>query len=118
MSARIKMSVLRVPCEKLGIEDPWAFSEAHEDFFPAWGPYPHFAVAPTVRPFIDYVLSEHITDEMSFGKTRALTGAERRRYKSAFRALFPDIDMDDVRFVVFCWYSGCEAPDYYEEVKE
>ena len=30
MSARIRMRVLRVPCEKVGVADPWAFSEAHE----------------------------------------------------------------------------------------
>ena len=114
MSARIRMKVLRIPCEKIGIEDPWAFAEAHEAFFPAWEPYPHFAVAPTVRPFIDYVLQEHVSDALSFGKTRRLTAAERRRYRPAFRALFPNIDMHDVRFVVFCWYSGCETPDYYK----
>ena len=118
MSARIKMSVLRVPCECIGVKDPWAFAETHEDFFPVSVPYPHFAVAPTVRPFIDYVLREHITDEPSFGKTRGLTAAERRKYTSAFRALYPDVDMGDVRFVVFCWYSGCEAPDYYEGERE
>ena len=113
MSARIKMSVLRVPCEQVGVDDPWAFAEAHGAFFPDWGTYPHFAVAPTVRPFIDYVLREHIPDGPSQGKTRGLTAAERRRYEPAFRALFPAVDMRDVRFVEFCWYDGCEAPDYY-----
>ena len=114
MSARIKACVLRVPVEKVGVEDAWAFSEAHEEFFPAWDPYPHFAVAPTVRGFIDYVLSERVSREMSYGRTRGLTRAERRKYEPAFRALFPQINMDDVRFVEFCWYDGCEAPDYYE----
>lgn len=114
MSARTKMCVLRVPCEKVGVKDPWAFSEAHEELFPPWGPYPHFAVAPTVRPFIDYVLREHITDELSYGKTRGLTPAEKRKYAPALCRLFPDIDLRDVRFVEFCWYDGCEAPDYYE----
>ena len=114
MSARIRMSVLRIPCEKVCVADPWAFSETHEDAFPAWGEYPHFSVAPTVRPFIDYVLKERVTDDMSFGRTRALTPAERRKYAPAFRKLFPTVNMDDVRYVDFCWYSGCEAPDYYE----
>ena len=114
MSARIKMSVLRVPCECVGIDDPWAFSEEHEEFFPAGGPCPHFAVSPTVRGFIDYVLSERICREESYGKTRGLTPAEQRKYAPALRALFPQINMEDVRFVEFCWYDGCEAPDYYE----
>ena len=67
MSARIRMRVLRVPCEKVGVADPWAFSEAHESEFPALGTCPYFAVAPTVRPFIDYptedVVIESITIE-------------------------------------------------------
>ena len=73
MSARIRMRVLRVPCEKVGVADPWAFSEAHESEFPAWGTCPYFAAAPTVRPFIDYVLFEQISDAQSFGRTRSLT---------------------------------------------
>ena len=113
MSARFKQCVLRVPCEKLGIDDPWAFCEAHEALFPPFEPYPHFSVAPTVRPFIDYVLSERLSRGESYGKTRGLTAAERKKYAPALRALFPQIDMDDVRFVEFCWYDGCEAPDYY-----
>ena len=114
MSARIKMCVLRLPCDRVGIEDPWAFSEAHKTFFPAFYPYPHFAVAPTVRGFIDYVLSERLSREESYGKTRGLTPAERRKYTPVIRELFPRVNMDDVRFVEFCWYDGCEAPDYYE----
>ena len=85
MSARIRMRVLRVPCEKVGVADPWAFSEAHESEFPALGTCPYFAVAPTVRPFIDYVLRDQISDAQSFGKTRSLTPAEKRRYGPAFR---------------------------------
>lgn len=118
MSARIEMRVLRVPCEKVGVADPWAYSEEHEDLFPAWGPYPHFAAAPTVRPFIDYVLMERLSSKESYGKTRALTPGERKRYEPAFRRLFPDLDMEDVRYVEFCWYDGCEAPDYYEDITE
>ena len=67
-----------------------------------------------MRPFIDYVLREHITDELSYGKTRGLTPAEKRKYARPFRKLFPNIDLRDVRFVEYCWYDGCEAPDYYE----
>ena len=95
MSARIKKCVLRVPCEKVGVGDPWAFSEAHGALFPAWGPYPHFAVAPTVRGVIDYVLSERLSRDESCGKTRGLTPAEKRKYAPAFRRLFPGIDMRD-----------------------
>ena len=118
MSARIKMRVLRVPCEKVGVDDPWTFSEKHTDLFPAWGSYPHFAAAPTVGQFIDYILSERVTQGESYGKTRRLTESEKKKYEPAFRRLFPAIDMADVRFVEFCWYSGCEAPDYYDDLED
>ena len=118
MSAKVKMSVLRLPCECVGINDPWASSEEHEEYFPAGGPCPHFAVSPTIRGFIDYVLSERICEEESYGKTRGLTQAERKKYTPAFRKLFPEVDMNDVRFVEFCWYDGCEALDYYEGNQE
>ena len=114
MSARIHKTVLRIPCERVGVEDPWQFADEHEDLFRWEGPLPRFQVAPTVRPFIDYVLKERVSREESFGRTRGLTPAELRKYTPAFRALFPRIHMADVRLVDFCWYDGCEAPDYYE----
>ena len=114
MSARIKKCVLRVPCERVGIRDAWAFADAHPELFRWDGPCPRFTVAPTQRGFFDCVLHEWITDELSCGKSRGLTEAERRKYGPLFRARFPDIRMEDVRFVEFCWYDGCEAPDYYE----
>lgn len=114
MSARIKEKVLRVPCERVGVEDPWVFADEHERDFPYGEAYPHFEVAPTVRGFIDYVLDARISPHVdSYGKIRNLTPSERRKYTPAFQKLFPGIDMDDVRFVEFCWYDGIEAPDYY-----
>ena len=112
------MNVLRLPCERVGISDPWAYSEAHEEYFPTNGRCPHFAVAPTVRGFIDYVLYERVCQGESYGKTRGLTLAEKRKYAPPFRELFPQINMDDVRFVEFCWYDSIEAPDYYEGNQE
>ena len=114
MSARIHKKVLRLPCECVGVEDPWAFSEAHPELFGWNDPLPRFEVAPTARGFFDYVLFERVSRKDSFGRTRRLTWLERRRYGPAFRRLFPGVDMRDVRFVAFCWYDGAEAPDYYE----
>ena len=114
MSARLYKKVLRLPCECVGVEDPWAFSDAHGELFGWTDPLPHFEVAPTVRGFFDYVLFEQVSRRDSFGRTRRLTRFERRKYAPVFQRLFPGVDMHDVRFVRFCWYDGCEAPDYYE----
>ena len=113
MSARIHETVLRVPCECLGIADPWQYADEHPEIFRWEGPLPRFQVAPTVRPFVDYVLSSRVTRLDSFGRTRGLTAREKDKYGPAFRSCFPAIDMDDVRLVDFAWYDGGEAPDYY-----
>ena len=34
--------------------------------------------------------------------------------KEIIRKIFDYIDMDDVKLVEFCWYNGCDAPDYYD----
>ena len=59
MSARLYKKVLRLPCERVGVGDPWAFSEAHPALFGWNDPLPHFEVAPTVRGFFDYVLFDN-----------------------------------------------------------
>lgn len=119
MSARIRKSVLRIPCERVGIKDPWAFAEEHEDLFRWDGPCPRFQVAPTKRGFFDLVLRERVAPDCeSYGRTRGLTGAEHRKYSPYFVALFPDCPMERVRLVDFCWYDGAEAPDYYEGCRE
>jgi hypothetical protein len=35
-------------------------------------------------------------------------------YYDIFKLLIPNIDMTDVHLVEYCWYVGCEAPDYYD----
>jgi hypothetical protein len=76
-----------------------------------------FQPAPTESSFVDYVLiSEYGVDCGEWGKTRALTENEQNKYRPIFQQIFPDIDMNQVRLVEYCWYNGSEAPDYYDEV--
>jgi hypothetical protein len=32
----------------------------------------------------------------------------------AFKAIFPEANIDALRVVEYCWYNCCEAPDYYD----
>ncbi|MBR5058573.1 MAG: hypothetical protein IKX04_08400 [Clostridiales bacterium] len=113
MSARLFEIVLRIPCSLVGVEDPWKFSEEHADKFASPFEDLGFHVAPTIRPFFDYVLKCEVTDKDSYGEMRALTKSEKEKYRPRFQALFPNIDMDQVRYVEFVWYDSIEAPDYY-----
>ena len=51
-----------------------------------------------------------------YGKIRSLYESEKEKYLPVFKQLDPEIDMNNVRLVEFCWYNGTEAPDYYNEV--
>ncbi|MBO4687037.1 MAG: hypothetical protein J5636_00855 [Clostridiales bacterium] len=113
MSAKLFEIVLRIACDRVGVDDPWKFSEENKDKFASPEEDLGFQVALTTRPFIDYVLKCEVTDKDSYGQTRALTQSEKEEYGPVFRALFPKIDMDMVRYVEFVWYDSTEAPDYY-----
>ena len=77
-----------------------------------------FQIAPTEENYIDYVLEYEWDADGEYGKTRALYESEKTKYEPIFRQLDPDIDMNWVRLVEFCWYNGTEAPDYYDDTKD
>lgn len=74
-----------------------------------------FQLAPTEEEYIDYVLDYEYDADGEYGKTRALYDSEKKKYEPIFQKIDPDINMDYVRLVEFCWYNGCEAPDYYDD---
>lgn len=77
-----------------------------------------FQIAPTEENYIDYVLEYEWDADGEYGKTRALYESEKTKYEPIFRQLDPDINMDWVRLVEFCWYNGTEAPDYYDHMND
>jgi len=109
---------LRVPCQKYGIgvdfdkEDPDDFEREHRELFRG---LPCFRFSPTNTLFLDYLLLSEWDSYGEFGKTRSLYPREKEKYLSVFQQLIPEIDMDDVRLVEYCWYDGTEAPDYYDK---
>ena len=77
-----------------------------------------FQIAPTEENYIDYVLDYEYDADCEYGKTRALYESEKMKYESVFQQLDPDINMDWVRLVEFCWYNGTDAPDYYDDAND
>lgn len=64
--------------------------------------------------YLDYVLEHSYGEECGeYGKIRDLAESEKVGFKHLFAQLFPDIDMNKVRLVEYCWYNCCEPPDYY-----
>ena len=78
-----------------------------------------FQLSPTCEDFIDYVLeSEYGADAGDWGKVRELYESEKEKYRPVFQQIDPNVNMDKVRLVEFCWYNCCEAPDYYDNTND
>jgi hypothetical protein len=135
MSTYVREKVLRIPRYKLDfahivrkLEEKFPGEDVMddlgyyiEDTLPDlfdYGTIGKFQLSPTYEPFIDYVLDYEYDADGEYGKTRALTENEKEKYLPVFRKIDPEINMDFVRLVEFCWYNGCEAPDYYDEAKD
>ena len=113
MSTYCKEKVLRFPMDG----DLEEFAEAHGDLF-SYGEPGKFQIAPTETGYIDFVLSYEFDCDGEYGKTRALTANERRKYQPIWEQIIPGIDMERVRLVEFCWYDATEAPSYYSNVND
>lgn len=131
MSTYVKEKVLRIPRDKFNfthiikkLEEQFPDEDIMDDLgcyienvFPDlfdYGTKNKFQLAPTEEEFIDYVLDREWDCDGDYGKVRDLYESEKEKFKPIFQQLDPDINMDYVRLVEFCWYNGSEAPDYYE----
>jgi hypothetical protein len=138
MSTYVREKVLRLPLEGFQLEDfkklitekleplgvtaedvdddfLWAMEKAFPDLC-GYGDKEKFQWSPTYpRRFIDFVLDYEYDCDGEYGKVRELYPSEKTKYLPIFQKLLPGLDsLDDVRLVEFCWYNGCEAPDYYD----
>lgn len=138
MSDYVKEKVLRLPVDKIDLENfkkvvatklaergepvddvdddlGWYTEKAFSDLW-EYGDPGKFQWSPTYpRQFVDFVLDYEYGCDGEYGKVRELYPAEKAKYLPIFQKLFPELDnLDDVRLVEFCWYNGCEAPDYYD----
>jgi hypothetical protein len=116
------MKVLRIPFEEANIGMPCDYDDLDHDLHEKFGDMfgwcggaaGKFESSPTYRPFIDYVLEhEYGADCGEWGKVRELYQAEKLKYIEVFKRLNPNINMDKVKLVEYCWYNCSEAPDYY-----
>lgn len=115
MSTYVREKVLRVPMERLNT-DSVNNAMAYKLF--EYGTVHKFQIAPTEEEYVDYVLEYEWDADGEYGKTRALTDNEKRKYLSVFQKIDPSINMDWVRLVEFCWYNCSEAPSYYDHMND
>ena len=115
---RIDENVLK---EKFGVVDKYdlEFIKEFKDLFswnkPDGSKKAYMEIAPTEEDFLDYVIYTTYGDESSdFGLVRYLTDEEALKYLPFFKRINENVTKEDLRFVDFCWYNCCEAPDYFE----
>lgn len=131
MSTYVREKVLRIPQDKINFEyiinkvqsmhpdedvrdDLGCFLEFDLPDIFSYGTERRFQIAPTEDRFIDYVLEYEWDCDGDYGKVRELYDSEKEKFRHVFQQIDPDINMDYVRLVEFCWYNGCDAPSYYD----
>ena len=125
MSTYVREKVLRIPMDKLNISFTeeemddlgWAIEKKFPEIFD-YGTVGKFQLAPTCGNFVDFLLDKEWDADGEYGKIRTLSDREKTKSLPEFQKIDPNANMDFVRLVEFCWYNGCEAPDYYDETKD
>ena len=135
MSTYVREKVLRIPVHKMNfahvvrqLEEKYPDDDVMdditfylEDVLPdlfGYGDRNKFQMSPTEERFIDYVLDYEYDCDGDYGKVRELYDSEKEKFRSTFEQIDPNINMDYVRLVEFCWYNGCDAPNYYDITKD
>jgi len=135
MSWYVREKVLRIPIYKMNfahiarkIEEKYPEDDFMDDLgfylencLPdlfGYGDINKFQLSPTEEQFIDYVLDYEWDCEGDYGKVRELYESEKNKFSPIFHKIDPDLNMDYVRLVEFCWYNSTEAPDYYDDVND
>lgn len=104
----------KVDLKRLKIEDIFDLENLYPNLF-GYGSINQLNVAPVEElEYIDYVLYNEYDNAGEFGYTRYLTEDEQEKYLPIFKQIFPDVKVDDLRAVDFCWYNCCEAPLYFD----
>ena len=127
MSSYVREKVLRVPVDCINLD--YIKSKVNtddlcdeEDLYELVDSYlsilDKFEISPTYEFFIDYVLEYDYEGSGDYGKIRSLYESEKEKYLPVFKQLDPEIDMNNVRLVEFCWYNGTEAPSYYNDLDD
>lgn len=103
-------------------EDLYKLEDKHPDLFGRCANTPYFEITSTDGDtYIDYVLSHNYGEDAGdFGRIRKLYPQEVVKYGKLFEQLFPEsgIKLTNFRLVDYCYYNGCEPPDYFDETQD
>ncbi len=119
MSCYRKQKVLRIAADRVGVRDRETYERFEADHPGTLdyevGHLSYSLAGAGDRLYFDYWLYDrampHLCALDAYAWSRPLTTVERRKYGPAFRKVFPDVVLDDVRYCEYVWYDGIEAPE-------
>jgi hypothetical protein len=125
MSDYVRAKVIRLPfpnnlIEKLRVDDCWECEDYLEetlgDLWKGYDKRSGFEIECTSKSYyLDYILESQYGDcEGDYGYAFYLDENDIKKYKPLFDKVGVDYDIKDLRKVVYCYYNGCECPDYYD----
>lgn len=120
MSEYVRYKVLRLPLINAGppyakYENAYAVADGADSGHFQWGTVGKFMPAPTEgSKYIDYVLEKEYEGGSEWGRTRELSAEELNFARSKFLCVTPNANWLRIKLVEYCYYNGCDAPDYYD----
>lgn len=123
MSDYVRAKVIRYPLDdfykKMKFDDEYELEEYLKNIDESFEGYT-FAISYTYgnnvsHIYLDYTLNyEYGSDMENYGMAYELTKGQKEKWKDKFGKYLKDIDKDKFRLVEYCYYNGCDCPDYYE----
>lgn len=127
MSDYVRAKVIRYPLddfyEKMKFEDMFELEEFFKGIDGTFGNCSSHLNTFTVKCtwnweshyYLDYFLNyEYGSDMGDYGISYELTEEQKEKWEDRFGKYLKDIDKDKFRLVEYCYYNGCDCPDYYE----
>lgn len=105
--------------DKLGLKDAWDLESKAESLF-------GYAINTfSIECFLDYDGDDEARYYLiyqtakdygrygDFGRSRFLSQPEQEKYIEIFKQVLPEVDRSKLKYIDYCYYNCCEAPDYY-----
>ena len=66
------------------------------------------------QTYVDYMIEYVYGADGDYALTRDLTEEEYKKYAPLFKERFPELNIDELRYVDYCYYNGVDEPAVYD----
>lgn len=127
MSDYVRAKVIRYPLDdfykKMKFDDMFELEDFFKRIDKTFGSYSSHLNTFTIKStwngeshyYLDYFLNYGYGSDMGdYGISYELNEEQKEKWKDKFSKYLKNIDKDKFRLVEYCYYNGCDCPDYYE----